>query len=277
MESSENLDALVATLEAGDGAGKAAALEAVAKTKGRGATKALTDFLRTAPVGLLATRAAMALENRKHRSCLPALYEIYEARPELAEDIIPIFSTLEDPDAVPLVVPGLRQLMAGPARLSTLTFLLKCADPEALADILLPALVIDPVPAARDDIVWALEEILLGADEATLEHIGETAREIGPTALTIVEPYLPTKSELELQAPQIAASLLTELERQELIELTPGAPDALVEMLAGAICEARSPKGLIRDVERILMDSTAIEEVYADRDDLRKAFQKITQ
>ncbi len=87
---------------------------------------------------------------------------------------------------------------------------------------------------------------------------------------------MPARSELEEQAPRIAAAFLTELEGKELIELVPGSEPALVEVLASTICDARSPKGLVKDVERILINSTAVEEVFADRDDIRSAFAKVT-
>ncbi len=272
----ESVPALVALLDPPDNPLAAKAMEAITAKKGKRTTRAMADFLKTAPLGLLATRAAMELEKRKDPVCLEALYEVYQTRPELAEDVIPIFSALEDDDAIVLVVGDLRPLMAGPARLSTLAYLVKCADPEALCDLLLPILFMEPIAGASDDIQWAVEQILVNADDETLGHIGETATAVGPAAFAMVEPYLPAKSELEVQAPDIARAFLRELTAQELLEMVPDSEDALVDVLANTICDARSPKGLVRDVERLLIDHTAVDEIFADRNDIRVAFTKVT-
>jgi hypothetical protein len=276
QETSDDLELLGEKLRSSDLATAAAALEAITQLKGRASTRLLTEFLMTGPEGLLTTRAAIALENRKHKSCLPGIYEVYKARPELAEDIIPILSALEDPDGIALVADDLDELLVGSARLSTVVYLAKCGDPEAVADALLVRVIINSVPAARDDLIWGLEQVLRDADEETLLSVKETATELGPEALKIVDPFMPAVGELEIQAPNLARSLLRELQDEELVELVPDSTDALVELIANTIMEARSPKGLIRDVERILMDSTAIEEIYADRQDLMRVFSKIT-
>ena len=275
QELSDDLEVLGEQLLSTNLSTAATALEAVTKLKGRGSTRLLTDFLLTAPEGLLTTRAAIALENRKHKSCLPGIYEVYKTRPELAEDIIPILSALEDPEGVALVADDLDELIAGSARLSTIAYLVKCADPEAITDAFLIRIILDRVPGAQDDLRWGLDQLLRDADEDTLTHAKETATELGPDAVAIIEPYMPAVGELEIQAPRLARSLIDELEAQELLELVPDSDDALVDVLANTIMEARSPKGLIRDVERILMNSTAIEEIYADRKDLMKVFSKI--
>jgi hypothetical protein len=272
----ESLPELVALLEPPTAPIAAKALEAITKKKGKRTTRVLATFLLDAPAGLMATRAAMELEKRKDEACLPTLYEVYEKRKDLAEDIIPILSALEDPDGVGLVVVDLRELMSGPARLSTLAYMVKLADHEALADLLLPLRFGEPIRGADDDMSWALQQILHDGGDELLLHIGETAKAISPEAFAFVEPYMPAKSELEEQAPRIAAAFLTELERLEIIELVPGSEAALVEVLANTICEARSPKGLIKDVERILINSTAVEELFGDRDDIRNAFAKVT-
>ena len=274
---SNTLKELVAQLDPPDSPEANKAIEAIAGMGGRGATIALAEFLRVAPVGLVSTRAAMSLEKRKHKSSLPILYEVYEARPELAEDIIPIFSAMEDFDAVPLVVPRLRELMRSPARLSALAFLVKCADDAALAELLLPMMFLDPIPAARDDLMWALEHVLEAVEDEDMKELGKLAKEIGDECWKLVEPYMPAESELERQAPTIAAALLEELEKKELIELVPGSHEALIEVVATTILEARSPKGLVKDVERILLNAPATEELYADRNDIRRAFETITR
>jgi hypothetical protein len=271
----EDLDVLTPMLMSDDVAAATSALEVLTGMKGRSSTKALTDFLRVAPEGLLTTRAAIALETRKHKSCLTAIYEIYQTRPELADDLIPILSALEDQDGIALIAEDLETLFASSARLSTVAYLVKCADDGAVADILLPMIIINSNPMARDDLMWGLEQILRDGDEALLLHVKETAAEIGPEAIALVEPFMPAVGELERQAPNLARSLLQELAVQELIELVPDSEDALVDVLANAIMDARSPKGLIRDVERILMNSTSIDEIYADRNDLMQVFSKI--
>ena len=263
-------------MESGDAGPGVRAVEAIDRMKGKGGSQALADYLLTAPIGLVATRAAMVLEKRKHKSTLPTLYQVYETRPEMSEDIIPIFSAMEDEDAVGLIAADLRLICAGPARMTALLYLVKCADPEGLVGLLLPLLVLDEIPGARDDLMWATKEILLAAEDDTLEEIGKMAKELGPEALSLVEPYLPAKGELELEAPRIAGAFIEHLVEIELLELVPGSEEALVETLAHAICEARSPKGLVKDVERILVDSPAVEEVFADRDDIRKAFSHVT-
>jgi len=276
VELPDNLQELEELIQAGDTAVAAKALEKVTSIKGRGATRVLADYLRTAPMGLLATRAAISLENRQHKSCLPILYEVFQARPELAEDIVPIFSAMEDDEGVGLIVDQLNELLMGPARLSTLAYLIKCADHGALIDVVLPRLALNAIPGGNDDLRWAMQQLLSDANDALLAEAKITAQTIGPEAMAIVKPYLPAESELEKQAPAISRALIEELERTELIELVPDSDEALVEGLTNAILEARSPKGLIRDVERILLNSAAIEEVYADREDLKKAFAKIT-
>ncbi len=271
----KQLDELVLLLEPADSPVAARALEAITAVKGRKTTRILAEYLRRAPAGLLATRAAMALEKRQHRSCLPILHEVYAHRPDLAEDIIPIFSMLEDPDGLDLIVPDLHRLLGSPARLSTLVYLLKCADHEPLADILLPLYAQNRTSGAGDDIWWALEQILTEADDETLEHVRETATLLGPEMLAAIAPFLPAVSELEMESPRIARAFLQELVRVELLELVPDSEDALVEVLAQTICDARSPKSLVRDVETVLINSAAVEEVYASRDDFRTAFSKI--
>ena len=275
--SDSDIERLAEALNSGDSKAAALALDELAKLKGRSASKTLAEYLMVAPTGLLATRAAMALEKRAHKSTLPILYKAFEARPELSEDIIPIFSAMEDFDAVALVVPRLRDLMRSPARLSALAYLVKCADGEGLAELILPLMFLDPIPAAQDDLSWALEHVLDQADEAALKSIGATAKAIGPGAWELVEPFMPAQSELEREAPNIARRLLTHMEEKELIELVPDSQDALVEVLASTICEARSPKGLVKDVERILLNSPSTEELYADRNDIRTAFETITR
>jgi len=271
----EELDALVLLLEPPDSPVAAKALEAITAQKGRKSTRILAEYLLTAPAGILATRAAMALETRQHRSCLPILYNVYANRPDLAEDIIPIFGAMEDMDALDLIVPDLHRLLGSAARLSTLVYLIKCTDHEPLADILLPIYAENQNSGAADDLWWALEQILTEADDATLEHIRETATLLGPEILKAIAPYLPAISELEMESPRIARAFLVELVRLELLELVPDSEDALVEVLARTICDARSPKSLVRDVEGVLIDSAAVEEVYASRDDIRTAFSKI--
>jgi hypothetical protein len=54
-----------------------------------------------------------------------------------------------------------------------------------------------------------------------------------------------------------------------------GAP--LVEQLARTMIEASSPKALLRDVERILINSPSTEEFYADSGDLRTILTKVSQ
>ena len=276
QEQSENVEELNEMLHSGDEVKASKAVEALSKLKGRSATVSLSKYLLTAPAGLLATRAAIALENRKHQSCLPIIYEVYQTRPDLVEDVVPILSALEDPDGIGLIVGDLDQLLAGEARLSTLSYLIKCADPEAVVEIALLKLVSGTIQGADDDLKWAVDQLCSEADDALLEGIKETAAALGPHASEIVAPYMPEESELEREAPNIARAFVKELERQELIELVPDSLDALVETLTSTILDARSPKGLIRDVERILMDSTSIEEVYADREDLKRAFARIT-
>jgi hypothetical protein len=253
------------------------ALDAISKVKGRGATTVLCDYLRRAPVGILASKAAGALEVREHKSCLPAMRELFEQRPELADDIIPIFAALRDNESIPLIVENLHELLSSNARLSTLTYLLKLADREALADVFLPMILADAIPGGKDDLRWALETILDDADDDLLTHVKETAVTIGPEALELVQPFMPAESELEKAAPKIARSFLQFLLKGELLEMDPEAEEALVLVLTNTICEARSPKGLVRDVERILMESTAVEEVYASRDDIRTAFSSIAE
>lgn len=275
-ELTDNIEELQAHLGSDEITVASKALDKIAKMKGRKATRVLTDFLATAPLGLLATKAALALETREHASCLPAIRQIYTERPELAEDLIPILSKLEDPEGIPLVVGDLRQHLAGPARLAALAYLVKCAESEALAELLLPAL-LDPVPGSHDDVMWAYDKVMRDLlDEASLRRIYEEASIIGAQAIALVEPYMPAQSELERQAPAIAEAFVKDLVEHELIETVPGSEDALVELIANTILEARSPKGLIRDVERILLESTAVDEVYAGRDDLRSAFARVT-
>jgi hypothetical protein len=271
-----SLDELTALLDPPDTANAGRALDAIIASRSRNAPLVLAEFLRTAPAGLLATRAAMTLEKKKNKSTLPVLYEVYEARPELAEDIIPIFSEMEDVDAVMLIVPQLRDLMRSPARLSALAYLVKCADGEALAELLLPMMFLDPFEPAHDDLLWALQHVMEELEDAGLKAIGIVAKEVGPEAFALIKQYMPAESELERQAPSIARALVEELEKKELIELVPDSQNALVELLSSTILEARSPKGLIKDVERILLNSAATEELYADRDDLRRAFETIT-
>lgn len=272
----DSLEELVRLLDPPTSPVAGRALEAITKIKGRGATTALTDFLAVAPHGLMATRAAMSLETRKHKSCLPAIREIYEARRELAEDLVPILSALEDPEGVPLVVRDLPDLLVSPARLSALAYLVKLLPPTALVDALLPIVAKQTLSAADDDVRWALAQVLTNADERTLEHVAEVAQKAGPRAAELVKPYLPKESEFQRQAPEIARRLIRALESEELIELVPDSAEALVDLLATTILEASSPKGLIKDVERILMETPAIEEIYADREDLRRVFAKVT-
>lgn len=278
MSDQENLDELYQQLTSEDDSAAAVALDAIAASKGAKATRLLVDYLRTAKLSLLTTRAAMALERRKHASCLPGLREVYSERPELAEDLIPIFSELEDLDAMPLIVDQFRPLMAGPARLSTLIYLVKYGDPEAFASLLLPMLFLDPIPSAEDDMLWALQQTLAESlEDDALKRIGQLAGQIGPHAAKVVAPYMPPESELERQAPRIARAFLQELVTRELIEIEEDGMDTLVQLLADTILEANSPKALIRDVERVLLNAPATEELYADRDDIRKVFEKITQ
>lgn len=278
MSDQENLDELFEQLTSNDAGRAAAALDAIAASKGAKATRLLVDFLRTADLSLLTTRAAMALESRKHTSCLPGLREVYSARPELAEDLIPIFSELEDLEAMPLIVDQFRPLMASPARLSTLIYLVKFGDPEAFACLLLPILFLDPIPSAEDDMLWALQQTLAESlEDDALKRVGKIANEIGPHAAKVVAPYMPPESELERQAPKIARAFLEEFVAQELIEIEEDGMDTLVQLLADTILEANSPKALVRDVERVLLNAPATEELYADRDDIRKVFEKITQ
>jgi len=267
---------LAKQLESDDDAIVFSALEALANSKGRKATTVLSNYLRTAPAGAMASRAAMALEVRGHVSCLPTLHEVYQLRPDLAEDIIPIFSAMEDHDGIPLVVDDLGVLLSGSARLATLAYLIKCADHEALLDVLLPLTFDAPIPSADDDLRWAIETILSEANDKLLAYAKELAVTISPEALTLVQPFLPPESELEKAAPAIARAFVQHLAEKSLIELAPDSEDALVEVLVVTICEAKSPKGLVRDVERVLLDSTAIEEVYASREDIRQAFTAVT-
>ncbi len=218
----------------------------------------------------------MALEVRGHKSCLPKLHEVYQQRPDLAEDIIPILSAMEDYDGIPLVVDDLGVLLSGSARLATLAYLIKCADHEALLDVLLPLTFEAPIPGADDDMRWAIETILSEANDKLLAYAKELALTVGPEAMTLVQPFLPPESELEKAAPAIARAFVQHLAKKELIEMEPDSEDALVEVLVVTICEAKSPKGLVRDVERVLLDSAAIEEVYASREDIRQAFTAVT-
>ena len=65
MSDQENLDELYQQLTSDDDSAAAVALDAIAASKGAKATRLLVDFLRTADLSLLTTRAAMALERRK--------------------------------------------------------------------------------------------------------------------------------------------------------------------------------------------------------------------
>jgi chemotaxis regulatin CheY-phosphate phosphatase CheZ len=272
----QSLAELTALLSSDDPTVVMGCLDALAESKGRKSTTILTNYLRVAPAGPLAARASMALEIRGHKSCLPVLHDIYKDRPDLSDDIIPIFSALEDYDAIALVVDDLHILLSSSSRLATLAFLIKCADHEALVDVLLPLTFQAPIPGADDDLRWAVETILSDANDALLAYVKEMAATLGPDAMQMVEPFLPPESELEKAAPTIARAFVGHLQKQDLIELIPEFEDALVDVLVNAICEARSPKGLVRDVERVLMDSTAIEEVYASREDIRQAFTAVT-
>ena len=243
---SANLTELKERLNPDDTVGCGYALDELKKIDTPESTELLLGFIKIAPAGLLTMKAAMTLEKRQDPSTVPALYEVYSARPDLAEDIIPILSALEDDEGVLHIIGDLRDLMSGPARMSTLAYLVKCADPGAIADLLLPLVTLDPIQGAADDIMWALEHILTNADDETLLEIGTTAKELGEEAYALVERYMPQQSEVEQQAPVLARALLRELERKELVELVPGAEDALVEMLSRSICEARSPKGPAR-------------------------------
>ena len=275
-ETTENLDELEPLLQSTDPATVMKAVEQLTRSKGRRSTRMLAEFLRHAPEGLTATRAAIALESRKHPSCLPLIRETYSERPELAEDVIPILSALEDQESIPLLLSDLGRLIDGPARISALAFLVKCGEPLPLVKALIPVLTTQPVAGARDDSMWALDQCLSSANEKMLRTVAELARAHSPEAVALVAPYMPAESELERQAPLLARLLLDTLVAQELVELVPDSDDALVELLANAICEARSPKALIKDCERILMESQAIEEIYADGDDLRRVFSEIT-
>ena len=279
MSDAENLDELFKTLTAGKSKDAAAALEAISKHKGTKATRLLVEYLRIAELGLLTTRAAMALERRQHASCLPGLREVYAARPELAEDLIPIFSELADTEAMPLIVDQFRPLMSSPARLSTLIYLVKYADSEAFAELLLPILFLDPIAGAEDDMLWALQQLLAeNLEDDALKRRGKRAAEIGPHAAQAVAPYMPPESELEKQAPRIARAFLEELIARELIEIeVEDGIETLTRLVADTILEANNPKALVRDVERVLLNAPVTEELYADRNDIRKVFEKVTR
>ncbi|MEC8023963.1 MAG: hypothetical protein VX223_08495 [Myxococcota bacterium] len=278
MTDSDNLDALFEQLTSTNAKTAATALDAIAKHKGTKATRLLVDYLRTAKISLLTTKAAMALERRKHASCLPGLREVYAERPELAEDLIPIFSELADGEAMPLIVDQFRPLMTSPARLSTLIYLVKYADPEAFAELLLPILFLDPIVGAEDDMLWALQQLLAeNLEDDALKRVGKIAAEIGPHATRVVAPYMPPESELEKQAPRIARAFLDELVARELIEVEEDGIEPLSRLVADTILEANSPKALVRDVERVLLNAPTTEELYADRNDIRKVFEKVTR
>lgn len=270
------LSVLVPMLDPPDTVEAGQAVEVIAKMKGVRATRALVDYLKVAPVGLYALRAALALETRKDPTSAAPLRELFVARPELADDIVPILSALIDTDAVPYVMEDLPRLLGGNARRGTLAFLLKCGRNDEVGTHLLRYLLIDPIPEAEPDLKWALEHILTSADERALSRIQESATLLGPEAVQYIAPYMPPKSELEVQAPLIARRVLAELVTGELVELRPDSEDALVDLIAETICNARSPKALVRSVERILMDSNAVEEFYGEAIQIREAFAKVT-
>lgn len=255
------------------------AVERLHEMKGKAATIAIAEVLAAAPAGPVTACAAAALERRRHKSCQDIVLKVYETRPELWEDVIPVLAAVGDEVAVNRVIKDSIQLMGSSARLTALELFQDRLDKSGLCRLLIELRFgKKTVPAAaHEDLSWALESALKAADDPALSAAVAHARQTSVAAIEFVQPYLPPQSELEREAPRVARELIAELEARELIELVPDSADALVEQLARTMIEANSPKALLRDVERILINSPATEEFYADSGDLRTILTKVSQ
>lgn len=275
---SNDVGSLRQKLLAPEGGEVAEALDVVVRDKSAVATRLLVEFLGVAKVGLLTTRAALALETRADPAVAADVRALLETRPDLAADVIPILSATRDLPGVAVVLDQLAELLPGPARLSALAYLVKCAADRGrfLTRLLDAVAAARPSGEVERDIRWALEQVLPQADERTLEQVAGVAARHGKVTMDLVEKYLPAESALTREAPGIARALLADLVAHELIELVADSEAALVDVLARTICEARSPKALLRDVERILLDSPSVDEFFGEVDDLKAAFARVT-
>lgn len=276
-DSSDPVDVIVASLDLRDTARAARAVEKLGELKGTKASRALAELMLTAPAGPITARLAAALERRKHKTILDTLHQAYDQRPEIWEDVIVALLPIADENTLRRMHRDAKTLMRSPARLAALELWLAVMEKRPLGVLLLDLRYNDANPAANEDIEGTLEAVLKSGDDSTLVALGAHAASISPEARALVQPHLPPESELEREAPRLARDLLREMGKRELIELVPGAEDALVEQLARTMIEARSPKGLLRDVERILESSSAIEELYASKDDIKKILEALAK
>ena len=277
MAEIDPVEAIIANLNPRDAAKATKAIEKLNEIKGKSATIALANLLLDAPAGPIASRAAAALERRRHKSALEILHKAYDTRADLLEDVLTALSPIADEQTLERVIRDAKKLMRSPARLITLELLENAMEKRPLGTVLLDLRYGDDNRAGHSDIDSVLTALLKSADDATLQALGAHAARISETAAAFVKPYLPPESELEREAPRIARAMLEELRKRELIEIMPGSEDALVIQLARTMVEAPSPKALLRDVERILEGSPATEELFATRDDIKQILEKLAR
>ena len=272
----EACQALVASVNLEDTAKAVRMVETLGALKGRHATRALAQLLLDAPEGAVVSHAADALARRKHKSCVDLVLEAYVTRPEILEDVLIVLEAIGDAGVAQRVAKDARKLMRSAGRVAAIDLFTTHLDKKTAATLLLELRFKDLFEPAADDLDFGLDQVLEGADDSTLHAIGAAARGISAAATAFITPRLPPESELEREAPRVARELLDTLTKNGLLEMVPGSEVALAEVIAKTMVDATSPKALVRDIERILESSPAVEEVFADRDDIKAVLVSLT-